>query len=251
MAEPMQEWAKAFVAAQSEMPNIAKNKTAKVKMKSGGEYSYSYADLPDILSSVREVLSSHGLAIVQSVESPAQGYVSVTTRIYHSAGHSESFGPLALPAGNDAQSAGSAITYARRYSLCAALGIAADEDDDGQLAKSSGGATSLKTPKPQAGTSAPPEVQAGSELPSEPKASNQRISPDASPLNSGGGDGVDGEVGVIPPAADLVEVYGKNKVLIVARNLAKANGADRPTTTSEISQELAALVGKHLERESA
>lgn len=48
---------------------------------------------------------------------------------------------LALPSGGTPQTAGSAITYARRYSLCAALGVAGEEDDDGNAAQ--------HAPKPQ------------------------------------------------------------------------------------------------------
>jgi hypothetical protein len=55
----------------------------------------------------------------------------VETRIHHKAGHVEIFGPVLIRVVGDAKAAGSAITYARRYALCAALGIAPDEDDDG------------------------------------------------------------------------------------------------------------------------
>ena len=58
------------------------------------------------------------------------------TRIYHVSGQWLSFGPLVLPKDNGKkmnriQQAGSAITYARRYSLAAALGIASEIDSDG------------------------------------------------------------------------------------------------------------------------
>ena len=55
----------------------------------------------------------------------------MTTRIYHSDGWVEKFGPLQIFSGSTPQQAGSAITYGRRYALSAALGIAADEDNDG------------------------------------------------------------------------------------------------------------------------
>lgn len=252
MTEPQQEWTKAFVAACSEMPPISKNKTARVKMKAGGEFSYSYADLPDIIDSVRPVLGAHGLGIGQTVESNGPGTIAVTTRIYHSAGHSESFGPLTLPAGNDAQSAGSAITYARRYSLCAALGIAADEDDDGALAKRSSGAARPSQPTPKTSREAAPEKSGEGVADSPPSdRSTTPASPaTSSPVKSGGGV-VGGEVGGIPPATDLVEAYGKSKVLVTARNIAKVNGVTVPTSTDEIDDDLARLVGKHLERVDA
>jgi hypothetical protein len=122
------EWAAAFAKAQAGFPAIPKTKTVDT-----GSFSYKYADLPSIIEAVAPHLEGEGLSVGQSVVSD-EGRVGVETRIYHISGHVETFGPVFLPAGNDAKSAGSAITYARRYSLCAALGIAADEDDDGQAA---------------------------------------------------------------------------------------------------------------------
>ena len=97
------------------------------------DLSYSYAGLPDIIDLVKPKLHKNGLTITQSIQG-SLGEVAVETRIHHTGGHVEVFGPLVLPAGRDAQAAGSAITYARRYALCAALGIAPDEDDDGAKA---------------------------------------------------------------------------------------------------------------------
>lgn len=134
MSDPKAEWAAAFTAAQAAMPSIPKSKRATIETRGGGGYSYAYADLPSIIEAIQPVLKAHGLAVAQSVTG-GDGQVGVETRIYHTAGHVESFGPLHLPAGGDARSVGSAVTYARRYALCAALGIAADEDDDGQAAR--------------------------------------------------------------------------------------------------------------------
>ena len=79
---------------------------------------------------MRPILAKHGLAFAQSAVSD-NGKIGVETRIYHTAGHVEYFGALYLPAGTDAKTAGGAVTYARRYSLTAALGITSDEDTDG------------------------------------------------------------------------------------------------------------------------
>lgn len=122
--DPFMEWIDAFTNAQEAMPLIGKGSTVDA-----GPYTYSYASLPDILEKVRPVLLSYGLSIAQSVTFDTG--VQVETRIYHVGGHVEVFGPLGIPGGGNAQAIGSAITYARRYALCAALGIAPDEDDDG------------------------------------------------------------------------------------------------------------------------
>jgi len=132
-------WAEAFAAAQAEMPDIPKTCTATIPTKSGG-YDYRYADLPSILSAVRPVLHKHGLSVAQEVAGEV-GTVAVSTIIFHTSGFERRFGPLTLAVAGDARAAGSAITYARRYSLTAALGIAPDDDDDAAVAS---------TPKPAA-----------------------------------------------------------------------------------------------------
>lgn len=121
-------WIQAFLTAQSKLPKITKDTAV-----SAGSYGYSYATLPDILEKVSEKLRGEGLVLNQSVVSEGD-YIGVETRIYHKAGHVETFGPVMIKATGDAKAAGSAITYARRYALCAALGIAPDEDDDGRAA---------------------------------------------------------------------------------------------------------------------
>lgn len=128
MSETRAAWTEAFHKAQGGFPAITKSKTVDT-----GSYSYKYADLPTIIEQVSTALEDAGLSVAQAVVSQ-DGRIGVETRIYHVSGHVETFGPVFLPAGQDAKSAGSAVTYARRYSLSAALGIAADEDDDGRAA---------------------------------------------------------------------------------------------------------------------
>lgn len=114
----------AFVAAQAELSNPHKNKTVKT-----GTFSFDYADLASILDQVRPVLAKHGLAISQSIAGE-HGSVTVTTILHHTSGESMQWGPLPGPAGSDWKALGGAITYARRYALSAALGLAADDDKD-------------------------------------------------------------------------------------------------------------------------
>src|SRR3990167_8490410 len=132
MAEstPQSQWAEAWARAWSKMPVIPKGHKAKIKTKTGADYEYSYADLPDIIDAVRPVLAAEGLSVGQSVDPLGDELLGVVTRVYHKAGHVESFGPTPMPAAGDPRTVGSAITYARRYSLSAALGIASDEDTD-------------------------------------------------------------------------------------------------------------------------
>ena len=124
--------AAAFVAAQAEMPDITKGRNAKIDMKGGGSFSYTYADLGDVLSAVRPILAKHGLAITQDVATHDR-MIDVYTTIVHTSGESHRDGPLGFDAGGDPRTAGSAVTYARRYAILATLGLAT-EDDDGARA---------------------------------------------------------------------------------------------------------------------
>lgn len=128
----------ALVVALGEMTDIRKNRKAKVPTKAGGSYEYSYADLADILQSVRPILAKHGLAVIQSVTTDGPDSVSISTTIIHSSGQWISTPSLDLPSGRTAQETGSAISYGRRYHLLATLGLAA-EDDDGASARARGG----------------------------------------------------------------------------------------------------------------
>lgn len=158
---------KALVTALGQMTDIRKGREAKVQMKSGGNYGYKYADLADTIQSVRPILASHGLAVLQNASTTNPDLVLISTTILHTSGEWISFDPLALPAGRTAQETGSAISYGRRYHLLACLGLAA-EDDDGATAggrnRSRGSSPATKpdntrTPKP-ASSSRTPEEQA-------------------------------------------------------------------------------------------
>lgn len=123
----------ALAQFQGETINPPKRKTAEVPMKNGGRFTYKYADLADVVETIRPALSKYGLAFIQNqVESP-KGTVAVYTQLLHKSGESMIFDPVTVPLDKPtAQGIGAALTYARRYSLCTALGIAADEDTDGQ-----------------------------------------------------------------------------------------------------------------------
>lgn len=126
-SESIAELAKALASFQSEVknpPNTADNPFYKSK----------YAPLQDVLNVVRPLLSKHGLSILQIPSSDGET-VSVTTLLMHSSGEWIQTDPLVLKTDKPtAQGAGSAITYARRYSLSAVLGISSEDDDDGNIA---------------------------------------------------------------------------------------------------------------------
>lgn len=96
-------------------------------------FKSKYANLPAVIEAVKPALIAHRLFFTQSTHD-VEGGVCVETLVHHESGESMSFGRLFVPASkNDAQGFGSALTYARRYSLMTAFGIPA-EDDDGNAA---------------------------------------------------------------------------------------------------------------------
>lgn len=119
----------ALSKAQGAFTNPPKNKTAMIYPKNGKQpYSYKYADLADIITMIRPVLVQHGLSVTQTIDRDPGG-ATLTTLIAHTSGQSiKSSFPLQL--NMSPQEFGSQLTYYRRYTLCSALGIAADEDDD-------------------------------------------------------------------------------------------------------------------------
>jgi hypothetical protein len=96
-------------------------------------FKTKYADLSACVKAVIDALNNNGIALVQKCH-PCDDGVSVETIFIHESGELLDCGILHVPAAkNDPQGYGSALTYARRYSLMAACGIA-PEDDDGNAA---------------------------------------------------------------------------------------------------------------------
>lgn len=104
-----------------------------LKDKTNPAFRSKYADLGACIDAVEEPLLTNGIAFVQETFEDSTG-VTVETVFLHESGESMRCGKLHVPAAKqDPQGYGSALTYARRYSLMAACGIA-PEDDDGNAA---------------------------------------------------------------------------------------------------------------------
>jgi hypothetical protein len=124
-SESIKELATAMAAAQGLMGSA-------IKGASNPFFKSKYADLGSVIQAIKAPFAAHGLSYVQF---PITGdnSVGVITRLMHSSGEwleQEYFIPLGKM---DAQSVGSCLSYARRYSLQAIAGIPA-EDDDGNAA---------------------------------------------------------------------------------------------------------------------
>ena len=126
-SESIKELATALAKAQGQIKGAVKD-SANPFFKS------KYADLASVVEAIRNAFAANGLSYIQSVEPSDKDEVRVETTILHSSGEWIGCGVLALPVSKvDAQGYGSALTYARRYSLSAATGVA-PEDDDGNAA---------------------------------------------------------------------------------------------------------------------
>jgi hypothetical protein len=128
------ELAKALAKAQGAM-------TSAKKSAVNPHFKSKYADLAEVIDSIRKPLSDNGIAFTQLNTTDETGTVSVTTMLMHESGEFIGSTFSAKPQQANVQGYGSTITYLRRYSAMAIAGLASD-DDDGEAATS-------RTPMPQ------------------------------------------------------------------------------------------------------
>lgn len=125
--EQLDKLASAFVALQADLKPVAKSANNPF-------YKSSYAPLSEVMESIQPILAKHKLAITQ-FPTNLDGVSALQTVLVHESGQTLQFAPVPLLlTKQDAQSQGSAMTYARRYGVMAVLGLVADEDDDGNKA---------------------------------------------------------------------------------------------------------------------
>lgn len=123
----MSELAKALARFQADVPHVAKGNTAEVPTKNGGKYKYDYADLTDVTEAILPLLAKHGFAWATMPSYSQYGFALHYELIHESGEKLEGWYPLPEAA---PQEIGSAVTYARRYALCAVSGVAPGGDDD-------------------------------------------------------------------------------------------------------------------------
>lgn len=131
-ADAERQFATAFAALQMETPKIQAQKAVP---DNAGNIRYKFAPYEDIWRAVRPLLNKHGFAVSYD-QDIADTRVVVTCKLTHIGGHSQSnrfqcrigSGP---PKASEAQGDGAATTYAKRFALCAALGISIEQDTDG------------------------------------------------------------------------------------------------------------------------
>lgn len=164
-SETLDALATALCAAQGEFEAVAKDSTNPF-------FKSKYAGLPAVVRAATPILTEHGLAVSQYLDHDDQGD-TLTTMLLHSSGQFISSTMRLHLVKDDPQGQGSATTYARRYSYMAALGLVADEDDDGNAGSASRKPPAKKTVAKPGGAVKP----TASVSPSNDKADRAEPSP--------------------------------------------------------------------------
>ena len=130
--EAKQAFIKAMNAFKADPPEIVKDRHVAFK-----EVRYNYATLANVCDQVTGALSKHGISHRWRTEQPSEGLIRVTCILTHDMGHSEettlAAGPDTTGSKNAIQALGSAVKYLQRYTLLAATGLeAGEEDNDGR-----------------------------------------------------------------------------------------------------------------------
>ena len=130
--EAAQEFNEALAKFRTECPPIRKAKTANVAMRSGGSYSFTYADLAEIQTTVDPHLAANGFSYSWDSEASTQSMIKVTCTLRHVNGHSTS-SSMTLPTENASamspqQKFGAAMSFAQRRTLAIVLGLKIEDD---------------------------------------------------------------------------------------------------------------------------
>jgi hypothetical protein len=145
--------ASALVKAQREFGPALKSST-------NPHFRSKYADLSACIEAVITALNNNGIYLMQLTDEH-DGGVKVSTTFIHESGEQLSGGSLFMPATKqDAQGFGSALSYARRYSLMAACSLATEDDDGNQATKTAPQAAPPK-PTPKVSEAPPPKAVEG------------------------------------------------------------------------------------------
>jgi hypothetical protein len=137
----------ALLAAQAEIKGALRD-------ANNAHTGKKYADLTSVFEACKPALNKHGILVQQSVADTAPGFACVLTHLIHAASGEFVGCSLSLrPGKDDPQGIGSAITYARRYTLATLAGVCPD-DDDGHAASQQ---AARPAPAPVAPKPAPPK----------------------------------------------------------------------------------------------
>lgn len=127
-SESIKELAAAFAKAQPKIEGASKD-------KSNPAFRSKYADLANVVDAIKPALGEEGLSFLQ-IPHDAENVARIETILMHRSGEWISLGAVSVPVTKaDAHGYGSALTYARRYGLLTAFGVAPEDDDGNAAAK--------------------------------------------------------------------------------------------------------------------
>ena len=125
---------KKFMQVLNEVPNFSTDETANA-----GSRTYKYLNLATLLKNIKPVFEKHGIAFSQKITFDGTGdgrqTLGTVETIIFDENEQQTVCEYPFFITGDPQQVGSAVTYARRYSLTTVLGIFPDKDDDGGYAK--------------------------------------------------------------------------------------------------------------------
>lgn len=125
---------KKFMQVLNEVPNFSTDETANA-----GSRTYKYLNLATLLKNIKPIFEKHGIAFSQKVTFNGTGdgrqVLGTVETVIFDENEQQTVCSYPFFVTGDPQQVGSAITYARRYSLTTVLGIFPDKDDDGSYAK--------------------------------------------------------------------------------------------------------------------
>jgi hypothetical protein len=144
----------ALARAQGNFDQVKKSGKANIPTKTGGNYSYNFAKLSDVLAATVPALNAEGIYFSQHPNYSLNGngaMVTIVSTLSHKSGAELSHESIPLFYNmNDAKQAGSVMTYLRRYGACQLLGIEGDDDDDAQVATMNNSYNNYKSKQPAA-----------------------------------------------------------------------------------------------------
>lgn len=126
-SEEVNEIVTALSKFQGVVPTIEKNKKVNFQTRNG-KLSYNYADIADVMKTIRKPLSDNGLFVSHSIQITKEGREIITT-VFHESGQWLKSSML-LEHTADEKTLGGKITYYRRYALGSLLGLVTDDDVD-------------------------------------------------------------------------------------------------------------------------
>lgn len=181
---PLPELFAAKAKARASFQAIERTCEVEVKTRDGRSYKFKYAPLDTVLAATMPALAENGLDLFWLLAEAPDGGAGLTCMLTHASGAYIAT-TMRLPPAEGPQARGSQITYGRRYQAQAVLGVASEEDDDGNAA--AGNDTTVAPRERSQAPRQPAERPAPRREPATPPARDYKARHDAKPAAAGNG----------------------------------------------------------------